>query len=57
MCDIGEPIDGPKEVPPPEISEFEQRLLQHPDLVAKIQAGIDSGVRYSRVDIDLDELP
>jgi hypothetical protein len=51
MCDIGEPIDGPKEVPPPEISEFEQRLLRHPDLVAKIQAGIDSGVRYRRVDL------
>lgn len=45
----------------PEISESEKRLLQNPELVAKIQDGIDSAERYRRdgtlVEIDLDELP
>jgi len=45
-----------------EITEFEKRLLEHPELVEQIERGIDSEIRYDREgnrldEINLDELP
>jgi hypothetical protein len=40
-----------------EISEFEKRLLANPELLEKIQKGIDSGNRHTLEELDLDELP